>query len=348
VEIIDGDVYINDEISRKPPKVQAELWMPVYNNNYQPVRPEEKAFNDHAWQQPFKNIEDSNWILNDKDNPTLFHLDSGADQMHSLIYDTLRGNNFRATYAYDDVYKYEDQPYCSDLMARFYARSAESQGRIGISLRKYQTRYRAWADFTEDIMFIVKVDTDGKETELNRKSITSPAIKKAVLVKFANVDHQLTFQFGREKLTHDLGRDAKDAGQRKANIEPQVKIFGSGKLTLSNIGIFRDIHYTATSPPSRETGRATEGKAFPLGKDQFFVLGDNSPNSEDGRFWRAAGKGNNGRAYPVGIVPRDYLVGKALFVYWPMGFKLFDKDPFGIIPNIGQLRFIYGGSSTRD
>ena len=343
VEIIDGDVYIDGQISRKPPKVQNELWMPVYNNDYQPVRPQERLFNDHIWQQPFKNVADSKWILNDKDDPTLFRLDSGADQIHSLIYDTSIGNNFRATYAYGDVKKYRQQPYCSDLMVRFYARSIKAEGRVGVELSKYQTRYRAWVDLTGE-MVIEKVDKDGKETELNRKSIESPAINKATLVKFANVDHQLIFQFGSEKLTHDLERAAEDAGQRITDIEPQVRIFGSGKLTISHAAIFRDIHYTKTNPPNR----AAEGNPIPLEKDEFFVLGDNSPNSEDCRLWRAKGKGNNGRLYRKGIVPRDYLVGKALFVYWPSGFRPFAKSRFAVIPNVGRMRFIYGGSSTTD
>ena len=41
VQIIDGDIYIDDKIARKPAKIQKELWMPVYNNDYQPVRHEE-------------------------------------------------------------------------------------------------------------------------------------------------------------------------------------------------------------------------------------------------------------------------------------------------------------------
>ncbi len=349
VEIIDGDVYINGEISRKPPKVQDELWMPVYNNDYQPVRPRERSFNDHTWQQPFRNVTDSRWILDDKDNPTLFRLDSPADQINTMIYDTSIGNNFRATYAYDDVREYGRMPYCSDLMVRFYARAAESQGRIGIALSKYQTRYKAWVDLTGK-MAITKTEKDGKTTDLIRRMpIEPPAINKATLVKFANVDHQLIFQFGSEKLVYDLGRAAEDAGQRRTDIEPQVRIFGSGKLTLSHIGVFRDIHYTAKrSPNSREQGRATQGNAFKLEEDEFFVLGDNSPNSEDGRWWRAKGKGNNGRFYRKGIVPRDYLVGKALFVYWPSGFRPFAKSRFAVIPNIGRMRFIYGGSSTTD
>ena len=77
------------------------------------------------------------------------------------------------------------------------------------------------------------------------------------------------------------------------------------------------------------------------------MLGDNSPNSEDGRWWNRPGEANKGLSpYRVGIVPRDYLVGKALFVYWPSGFKPFPEFPLGIIPNVGRMHFIYGGSNT--
>jgi signal peptidase I len=145
---------------------------------------------------------------------------------------------------------------------------------------------------------------------------------------------------------YDLGRSADDAGLRKTNVEPQVKIFGSGQLMLLHIGIFRDVHYTARKfANSRDVGRAIEGNPLTLRKDEFFVLGDNSPNSEDGRWWDQAGKGNNNTFYRKGIVPRDYLVGKAMLVYWPGGFRPFAKFPIAVIPNVGRMRFIYGGSS---
>jgi signal peptidase I len=72
--------------------------------------------------------------------------------------------------------------------------------------------------------------------------------------------------------------------------------------------------------------------AYELKKDQFFVLGDNSPASADARFWR-------GEHY----VDRSLLVGKALCIYWPhpvdLPIPMTDKS-IGIIPNLPHMGLI--------
>jgi hypothetical protein len=188
--------------------------------------------------------------------------------------------------------------------------------------------------------------TDNSEKVLATKAIGPVTLNSRKMFKFANVDHLLVLEFGDEKLIKDLGRGPQDAGERKTNIEPKATIFGAGELAVSHLALFRDIHYTGSNSYSNELGRATEGNPLTLEADQFFMLGDNSPRSEDGRWWPRPGKGNNGRIYGAGIVPRDYLVGKALFVYWPAGFKPFPKFPLAIVPNVGEIRFIYGGSNN--
>lgn len=340
IEIIDGDVYIDGKISRKPAKVQRQLWMPVYNNDYQPAQPAAGSFNGHIWRQPLKNADGSKWKI-DKENPTRFLLNSGPEQVNRLIYDASEGNGFRTTYAYNEVERYGYMPVCSDLMMSFYVNARQRQGRVGVSLSKYETVYNGWVDFTGR-MVIEKISNDGSMVELAAREIEIPDGDEPMPVKFANIDHLLVFQFGGEKLTYDLGRFPEDAGSWEKQFRPEVGIFGSGRIALSHITIFKDIHYTVINGP--DGGRASEGKPMKLGRDEFFVLGDNSPSSADSRWWSRKGRGNKGLLYRAGIVPREYLVGKALFVYWPGGFKPFAKSRFSVIPDMGRMRLIHGGS----
>jgi signal peptidase I len=341
VEIVDGDIYINGKLQRKPPKVQDELWMPVYNNNFQPIQPMEGRFNEHAWRQPFTNDNNSEWKI-DPSRPTQFALESRQDKINTLFYDTQKGNDFHATYAYDDPRMYKYLPFCSDLMMKFHAKRGEKQGAVGISFTKYQTLYKASFN-PAGLMVIEKVDSEGKTIELAKKQIDPIDRDKDFLVQFSDADHLLVFEIDGQKVTYDLGIGKDDAGQRLSNIEPKASIFGSGGLTITNVELYRDIYYTSYRFDSKETAmRAGEGNPFTLNENEYFAMGDNSPDSADSRMWDIEGIGNNGLSYRMGVVPRDYLVGKAFFVYWPGGFRV-GNSRLAIIPNMGRMRFIYGG-----
>jgi signal peptidase I len=343
VELIDGDVYIDGQISRKPPKVQNELWMPVYDNDYQPVRPDEPSFNRHKWRQPFENTPDSRWLVAE-DSPTIFRLNSPAGQTNVLAYNASAGNSFRTAYAYNVVEAYDHMPFCSDLMVRYYVDVAEGHGSVGAELSKYESRYRGQVDFS-GIMTIAKSSGDGEFTELCRAEIEPVDAGSLHYIQFENVDHRLILTFGEEKLVYDLGRGPDDAGERKNDIIPQVKILGSGSLAVSHVAVFRDIHYTQVN--GRDP-RAAEGNPLKLEEGEYFVLGDNSPNSADSRWWEHPGRGNNGVTYPLGIVPREYMVGKALWVYLPGFFRPVGKSSPLFVPNIGRMRLVYGGSDRND
>ncbi|MFO0867809.1 MAG: signal peptidase I [Pirellulales bacterium] len=62
-----------------------------------------------------------------------------------------------------------------------------------------------------------------------------------------------------------------------------------------------------------------------LGADQFFPMGDNSPQSKDGRLW----------GEPP-YVERELLTGKAVLVYWPHSWN----RPIPFTPNLGRMRLI--------
>jgi len=362
IEIIDGDIYINGLIARKPGPVQQELWMPVYNHDYQPVNPNQRgAFNGDQWQPPF-DFGTSDWKI-DPANPTHLVLDSPGEKVNALTYGAPSANGFNITYAYNDVRTYMRKPECSDLMVRFYLQFGSDQGQVGITLSKKGVIYKARLDFSGQVA-LSKV-SGGQETVVKRGDVDLPLPGAFTLVKFANVDHQLLFECNGSQLSVDLGRSA-DAMEQGTEPSPRAAIFGSGKLTLAHVAVFRDIYYTGDGQASR-SARAVEGNPFTLRQDEFFVLGDNSPNSEDGRWWYQPTVACRGWDPPrAGIVPRYYMVGRALFVYWPSGFEFpwpqsikaflmqnarnrLMRLAHGLvslrwIPNVGQMRFIYGGT----
>ncbi|MFO7899421.1 MAG: signal peptidase I [Planctomycetota bacterium] len=65
------------------------------------------------------------------------------------------------------------------------------------------------------------------------------------------------------------------------------------------VGLWRDIYY----PGDRVRQKFAVGAPFRLGRDEWFVLGDNSPNSFDSRHW--------------GVVKSPRIVGKGIYVFAP-------------------------------
>ena len=220
----------------------------------------------------------------------------------------------------------------------YYVNSVNGNGFNGAVLGKYGRSYRGIVDHSGQMR--IEELLDNEWVVLAAGDMEAGRSRGMVLFKFMNVDHQLILEFGGRKVKYDLGRGSKDAGQKKMGILPEVKIVGAGKLKLSHMGVFRDIYYM-----DEDAERAREGEAFSLGEDEYFVCGDNSPISQDARVWGMDGVGNNGKVYRKGTVPRDYLVGKAFFVYWSEAFRPFE-NLLPVIPNVGQIGFIYGGSDA--
>ncbi len=86
---------------------------------------------------------------------------------------------------------------------------------------------------------------------------------------------------------------------------------------------------------------ARRSVSFDLDRQQYFPMGDNSPESQDARCWI-----NSPPFDPVApeaylwadknYVPRDLLVGKALLVFWPHTWS----EPLPITPNLRRIQLI--------
>lgn len=113
--------------------------------------------------------------------------------------------------------------------------------------------------------------------------------------------------------------------------------FHGSPFTLHRVGLDRDIHYQASPSPGPRPARATDPRRLPsLKADQYFVCGDNSPQSDDGRLWEAPDPWIAMLDPDEGVVNRRLLIGKAFFVYWP-------ATHAGKIPifDAGRVRFIW-------
>ncbi len=84
------------------------------------------------------------------------------------------------------------------------------------------------------------------------------------------------------------------------------------KLRVAHLKIERDIYYTpdpqGMQPPDHVLRFTLHDDPDDDRNDEFLMLGDNSPHSNDSRAWA-----------PPHTVARHLLIGKAFFVYWPHG-----------------------------
>jgi signal peptidase I len=116
------------------------------------------------------------------------------------------------------------------------------------------------------------------------------------------------------------------AGARASTAEP-VRI-GARRLgvVIENLRLCRDVHYTR---PTGVHARWGIGRPVQLGEDEFFLLGDNSPVSEDSRTW-PGGPG----------VAANLLIGRPLLVHFslrqarlgPLEFQVPDPTRMRYIP----------------
>ena len=103
-----------------------------------------------------------------------------------------------------------------------------------------------------------------------------------------------------------------------------------GAVALADLKIFRDVFYTSSLAfsPRRPFG---VNAPYILGADEFFVLGDNSPVSNDSRFWPDS---------PV--VPGGLFLGKPFLVHLPgqaFPLKVFGRSVYWV-PDPREIRYI--------
>ncbi len=252
----------------------------------------------------------------------------------------------------------------SDLAIECEVNIEQAAGKLAFRLSKAGRPFECQLDLATGGIALAIPDQAAAEPPRSNAGISTQGRHRLL---FANVDHQLTLsidgkpvQFDKPTVYNEFYGEKQADSQFAERGESPVQIGVQGaSLRIEHLRVLRDIYYTYG-----QQNRATDVTCFPesalshlrevqpdirpydqyyfVGKegdgsgreDQFFPLGDNSPSSADGRYWRTEH-----------FVDRRLMVGKALFIYWPHSFdkiRLSDDHsiPFPFFPNFGRMGFV--------
>jgi signal peptidase I len=120
---------------------------------------------------------------------------------------------------------------------------------------------------------------------------------------------------------------------------PELELsFAGAPAAITRIAVDRDIYYRPVE--GYDTIATHPDKTVKLGDEQFFMLGDNSTASADGRLWGEPDELVAAQVDPAPfIVNRDLIIGKAWSVYFPSPHPLVEGGR-RFIPDFGRMRFI--------
>ena len=261
--------------------------------------------------------------------------------------------------AVDDFQPYNAIHYAghwvSDLAVSCRLASKSASGTIEFDLVDGGQRHRCLIDLTTGQARLIAANDTESTVE------TSIQGQGSWQILFTNVDDQLLlFVDGKLLPTAEPVvwatpiTDAAIATPRQESVTPGDKqpsdrapvgitvtgVDGPAAVSLSSLKVLRDGYYIgAVGVGRRGEIRDEPILDFPLEVDQFFVLGDNSAASKDGRLW-----------IDVHHVDRRLLIGRALVIFWPhmvpaswhvtVRLPVFGEVQLPSWPNFARMQFI--------
>ncbi|MBI2193151.1 MAG: signal peptidase I [Planctomycetes bacterium] len=325
-----GDIRINGQIWRKPRSVQRALWVPVSNDDllWDEIAAEELHY-------PVSNTDIENWQLQHWGERAqrvaarrlnTAWLPSGMQEWTSHE-DGLRARQdasasepalvrYHLSKVYDRTLEssgklkplFQDRPgslnLLDDLAIRFSVVPETGEGEIFAFLADSDRSFTARVALGHPAPVVVEARHKGKK-EADPERIEGPpcglAPGKSARLALVNVDDAVILEVDhRPLITHPYESAAHEGDGHTVRAEVAFGLL-HGTASFTNIALERDIYYVSdlfgiTSPEGR----------WKIGEREYFVLGDNSPNSKDSRLWETG---------PA--VPEENLVGEAFMVFWP-------------------------------
>jgi signal peptidase I len=305
VLIQDGDIYINGELARKTLAEVKSMCIPVFDNNCQPPQTWACRWGTKPGQERAV-VDGTRLRLHDR---------GSADSWHWLAYrnwnlDGDKIQSIRDEYTYNGGDSNRRAVPVHDFLLEADVEIAQGSGAVAFGV----TDGEEWV-----IAEMAAGENQGGSRLLGGSSVdwltphrAAPDFHlkpgKTYHVEVAFVDRRATLAVDSKVVFAPV--DFQAIG-RRLPVDHPVRLGVRGvQAEFNNVRIFRDVHYT-------EAGRHAVREPLQLMAGEYFVLGDNSPNSDDSRFWSDA----EGGPLPV---PEANFLGKPFLVHLPSRITLLE------------------------
>lgn len=345
IQIVNGDIYANGKILRKPPKVEDTLLYPIYNSAIEKsVLSHFDDFKKDAWSIS------ENWRLSENhfeitkasgnlkfELPIDLRIESHKPtelQKESGLYEATVKSQI-AYYKSKGEYRTEDQVWPQHEDSFFQDKVYEDENgnkkvqanelKVGdiqvsgkINLKEIEGTWQVVIIENED-QFKLTLNIKEKKAEVFKNTekvwAASVELNKEVWLDFSfdNVDDKVAGKIGSSSFKYEY-----------INEKPELLTTTNGlqflaincSLEMKDIVVRRDVNYLKNeNPEERIEGHASENKyaTWKLGADDYLCFGDNVIDSLDSRSW--------------GFAEGSKIKGQAMFVLMPIRIWFGDKLP---------------------
>ena len=333
VQIVAGDVWVNGSIARKTLEECRATRIPVFDNQFQPRDAERfprwtfRA--DHA-----RRFQTTGWEAKGTGfvhKPTAATA-SGMDwlEYHHWDPDGAAYGPIRDSYPYNGGIQ-RGEHVVRDLLFQFRLTARADASLVTIQFLHGSDRFLI--DLPVDGKGTVGVTRNGRVLTANnpRAGLRSSPTTRPVWasVEVGVIDHRISVALDGHPLFDAIDYEAPGPATLSSPSPVAIGVT-NGTIEVQDLRLSRDIYYTGESFVGVRRPFAVE-EPFALRADEFFVLGDNSPVSNDSRFW-------NDRP----VVRRSRFLGKPFLVHLPgqaYGVRIFGHE-LGWIPDFREIRYI--------